>query len=297
MKSTLSNWIKQARIILFTWTKTKRILTAIFCGALGLFAMFLLYRTCLADTYVLHYQKTGEGQDWKLNQMQVINYPERYLPYYNRAVEAYEAGRYEEAIADGYKAMKGSPSLERDCPIRINLALSLLKIPDFDAVHAIIDREDAAAEQGAEAPERTDEERKLVDNTIVQLMTARQILIEHGCAHSSDEGGHNADAQQLKDEIDRELERLHQEPPQDQEQNQEQEEQSQGSQGQSSREKQLQKQLNDRKEEAKKEQSDYQNDYNDRHPENQGGSVGDGEDQNGGGESGEDGDSGPVKNW
>ncbi len=104
--------------------------------------------------------------------------------HYNKGNEYYQNSMYEEAIAEYEKALEQIPDRERACKIRINMALSMTKQIDIEKITG-----------------------DSIDDVKEILKEAKSILMEKGCAN--DEGtGHNADAQQLKDDIDKFLESL-----------------------------------------------------------------------------------------
>ncbi len=211
-----------------------------------------------------------------------LNYPEGYIPYYNLGNAAYQKGEYLKAAGFYAEALNYSIPEGNDCQVRINYALALCYSIDFDNL-------------------KTEDDIK---NALTILYTAREALMKNGCAN--DEGtGHNADAQQLKDDIDKMIDKLEnpEENDNDNEQNQNQSQNNQDDQndqqnqsGQSSREKQQREQLQQNKENALEERKQDQNQMeteNKRKQQWQSGS--DGEDQDGSdstGNSGEDGQGG-----
>ena len=112
-----------------------------------------------------------------------------YVPYYNVANARYQEGRFEEAAGLYRQALeKGCPA-DRECAVRINLAMSLCQQIDFDALDT--------AQQIREA--------------ISQLEAARSVLIEGGFAAEEDDSGTSQEAEELKRDIEnkiRELEEL-----------------------------------------------------------------------------------------
>ncbi len=113
------------------------------------------------------------------------NFPEGFVPYYNLGNAAYKKGDYNLAVSRFGSALTQHPTGDKDCLIRINLALSLCNTIDFYNLDT----------------------QEKVDTALFVLYKARDVLLENGCA--TEEGdGHNADAQQLKEDIDRMIERL-----------------------------------------------------------------------------------------
>ena len=160
-----------------------------------------------------------------------------YVRNYNLGNKAYKEGNLTEAVAYYTEALKFYPPEGPDCRIRINMALALCYSIDFDN----LDTEDK------------------VSDAINILNYAKSILMANGCA--DDQGtGHDADAQQLKEDIDKMLQKLQnqeQNQNQDQEQEQEQEQNQddqnkdeQQSSGQSSKQQEQQKKLQEEKKSA-----------------------------------------------
>ena len=138
----------------------------------------------------------------------MFNHPERYLPYYNLGNCYYQGGDYSTAAAYYYQALSYEDiPQDRDIPIRINLALALCYSIDFDNLKSDTD----------------------IQSALQVLYTARDILMEKG--YANDEGtGTDATAQQLKEDIDKMIEKLQQQQnsnddSNDQEQQQQQEQQ------------------------------------------------------------------------
>lgn len=110
----------------------------------------------------------------------------RYIHLYNAGNSFYNKGNYDSAISCYEKALYANPPKDKECSIRINLALSM--------VYSL--GEDFAA------PEN-------VDNSLQTLKAARDVLLENDCA--TEEGnGHSETAEKLKEEIEKLIEQLEQ---------------------------------------------------------------------------------------
>ncbi|MBE6015636.1 MAG: tetratricopeptide repeat protein [Lachnospiraceae bacterium] len=148
------------------------------------FGIFLTIRYFINHNYVTAYNNgdyNATGEDI----LKTMNFPEGYVPYYNLGNAAYQKGEYILAAENFSQALKYYPREGEDCKIRINLALSLCYTIDF---------------------EKLDNESK-IESALVTLYQARNTLMQNGCAN--DEGtGHNKDAQQLKEDIDKMIEKL-----------------------------------------------------------------------------------------
>ena len=201
-------------------------------------ALFLGIRYIINGVFLINYNHGSysvESQKF----LQLVNIPEGYLPYYNAGNAYYMMEDYDSAI-DCYKsALESHPTEKKECDIRVNLALAMLHKIDFDNI--------ATEKQKA--------------NAVRQLQSARNVLCEKGCADPYGTDGHDPEAEQLKQDIDKMLEELdaEPEPPQDSDD----EEQQQGGGGSSDKEKskreqQLQEDLEDQKQEAMEERQDTQ---------------------------------------
>ena len=188
--------------------------------------------------------------------------PEGYVQYYNTANNAFQNGAYEEAMNLYTKALEEEPMHingdkaeelntgendihDPECSTRINLALSILYQIDFKNIHK--------------------NDRVEVDQAVEKLLMARKSLTDGNCAHYTDNGGHNFQAEELKKEIDELLNQLNYKPPQEEEQQQQQPQQDEEDQkdqeqnnNQTQREKEIQRKLEEEMKNAKEEQAEAQ---------------------------------------
>lgn len=104
-----------------------------------------------------------------------------YKVHYNYGNTLYKKEDFDSAINEYTKALKWNPIHNKQCSIRINLALSII----------------------ANIDEKSDIQVK-----ISELQEARKVLCEKGCANANDNLGHNSTAEQLKSDIDKMLEEL-----------------------------------------------------------------------------------------
>lgn len=104
-----------------------------------------------------------------------------YILQYNYGNMAYNQKKYEEAIEKYENALDLFPPKSKECNIRINLALSMLKTIKSDDTVSV---------------------------KLNVLQKAREVLTEKGCANEQDDNGHNAEAEKLKKDIDKEIEKL-----------------------------------------------------------------------------------------
>lgn len=111
----------------------------------------------------------------------------KYTKPYNGGNERYEQSEFEAAEEKYSIALSNNPDKDKDCDVRVNYALAIVKQVD---------------------PKKVDESN--YKETIERLEAAKKILLDNGCAHDEDENGHDKDAQTLKDEIDDLIEQLKQ---------------------------------------------------------------------------------------
>jgi tetratricopeptide (TPR) repeat protein len=228
---------------------------------------FFAIKAIINHSFITGYNKQNYNAELE-SKLLSLNIPESYLPYYNLGNVAYRRGDYNSAIAHYNEALTKNPPKMRECKIRINLALAMCNTIDFNHL---------------------DSQQK-IDTALFILYKARDVLTEKGCASEEGHDGHNEDAQQLKEDIDRLIEMLEnpEETPQQQDQQQEQEPQqddgnSSQEPNQSDKEKRQQDQLDKNKknalDERQKEQEEY--DKNNRRQNSDSNSSGDGGEEEG----------------
>ncbi len=145
----------------------------------------LLYRLLVNHDFVIRYRQ-GEIEVAGEEKLLEFNFPESYVPYYNLGNAAYKNGDYNSAISYYNEALGMHPGEGKDCMIRINLALALCRTINFYNLDS----------------------QEKIDTALFILYKARDVLTENGCASPEGSDGHNADAQQLKEDIDRMIEML-----------------------------------------------------------------------------------------
>lgn len=170
-----------------------------------------------------------------------MNVLETYIPYYNNANILYKTGEYVQAEEEYQKAIDEGIPEGKECPVRINMALSVIgQLPnDY-------------------------KEPKNVEESIKTLKRARDYLTVDDCAN--DEGtGHSKKAERLKRDIDAEIEELEniqqqqQQNQQDQnQQDQDQQDQDQQDQNQQDQNQQQQQQMQDMDQKTQQQMEQYQ---------------------------------------
>jgi hypothetical protein len=126
------------------------------------------------------------------------------------------------------------------------------------------------------------ETEKQKANAIRQLQAARNVLCERGCADPYGTNGHDPEAEQLKQDIDKMLEELggEPEPPDSDDQDQNKKQQQKEDKKKSNREEQREKDLEEQKQDAMEERTQTQN-TKDQQSGSQTGGGGGGNDFNG----------------
>ena len=135
--------------------------------------------------------------------LEVFNFTEPYIVYYNNGNVMYQKMDYEAAIEYYEQALDENPPEGKECPIRINLALAKLKLLGEDYL----------------TPEK-------IEDTIDLLEECLDILSEEDCANEDDDG-HDNRAQRLYNEIKEMLDQAQQEQEQQQQEQQQQQQQQQ----------------------------------------------------------------------
>lgn len=152
--------------------------------------LFFILRNILTGTFVQSY-RNGAYSEFPENMFAQLRLGEEYIAPYNLGDVKYQKGDYEGAAGLYRRALTDEDiPQERECQIRINLALALCHKEDWDA----LDRNDADA----------------VSAAVELLQSARSVLTEKGCASEGvdTDDGHSPDAEKLKHDIDRMLEEL-----------------------------------------------------------------------------------------
>lgn len=182
----------------------------------------------------------GEYKKEKEERLLTINVPESYLPYYNLGNVAFEEGEYTTAIGYYTQALSLFPMGQKECDIRINLALAMCYGIDWENMNS----------------------QESVDTALLVLYKARDVLLENDWATEDGVGHKDDDAQQLKEDIDKMIEQLKNQQGDDSQDNQDsqddkqddsqdpQDQQNDGGESQSEKEKRLQKELEEEKKDA-----------------------------------------------
>jgi tetratricopeptide (TPR) repeat protein len=141
-------------------------------------------------TYAVNSIIISDYEKGKYNQglgkaLHFLNFPDSYIAYYNNGNLYYKNGDYESAV-DSYKEALSLPHPlnRKDCKIRINLVLAMLKTFNLDNL-----------------------DKQKVESILKILSEAKGILTENNCAGKTSPDGHSKEAEELKKEIE-ELEEM-----------------------------------------------------------------------------------------
>lgn len=114
-----------------------------------------------------------------------FNFLQRYVANYNYGNILYQKGEYESAIEEYKKALKGIVPKYKECNIRINYALAICRTVNVN-----------------------EKNQDSIKNAIKTYETAIEVLTEDGCANKTNNKGHSQKAEQLKKDIQKEIDRL-----------------------------------------------------------------------------------------
>ena len=154
---------------------------------LCLLALKLIVSYVLNENFISQYNKGNYDPD-NLRGLFALNWPESYVAPYNRGNALYHNNDFDGAIDEYNRALSFNPPDNRECSIRINIALAMLgKITEDD------DSMDTAARI------------ENIDRSLELLHDAKEELFKHGdgCAHREDDNGHSETAEQLKADIEK----------------------------------------------------------------------------------------------
>lgn len=167
----------------------KRVIASILYAVI----LFLCLRQGLNYFYNEHVLDRFRREDYSINDNLLLtaNFIEPYIAYYNNGNINYMNRQYEAAIEDYQNALNYPIPDRRECPIRINLALAMIKNLGDDY----------------NTPSNA-------EHSLEVLYEARDVLLEEGCAQE-DGHGHSTRAERLKRDIERAIEELENmvEPP------------------------------------------------------------------------------------
>lgn len=145
-----------------------------------------LYNSLFNGILIDKYNK-GEYSDSEAKALTFLNFTESYIANYNYGNILYQNGEYEKAIEQYEKSLKGIIPKDKECKIRINYALAICKTVQVD-----------------------ENDQNSIQSAIEKYESAIEILTQKGCANKNDNNGHNTQAETLKKDIQKEIDRLKQ---------------------------------------------------------------------------------------
>lgn len=161
----------------------KKVLIAIYIVFI-LFTLKLLYSFVNNSVLISKYNQ-GEYNISQAKSLTYINFPQSYVSYYNYGNILYQNGEYENAISNYELALKAKAPKDKRCSIRINYALALCKTVQVD-----------------------EKQQDSINSAIKIYESAIGILTEEGCANKNNNNGHSSNAERLKRDIQKEIDRL-----------------------------------------------------------------------------------------
>lgn len=129
----------------------------------------------------------GDDPTMSAEPLQNLNLYQEYVAYYNAGNVDYANGNYKGAIDNFRKALTLDHPEDKDCDIRVNLVLA--SINQFEGM---LGKKNFPADEFRQT-----------------LIEGRDLLLADGCATDNNDG-HDKDAQQLKNDIDKLLEMMDQ---------------------------------------------------------------------------------------
>ena len=158
----------------------KKIIITIFIISIVII-LKLIYNLIINNIIIMQYNN-GKYLENEAKTLTYVNLQQRYISHYNLGNIHYQNAEYEDAILEYQKALKNIIPEHKECKIRINYALAICKTVQLDETS-----------------------QDSINSAIEKYKEAINILTEKGCAG---EDGHNQDAEQLRYDIQSEINRL-----------------------------------------------------------------------------------------
>lgn len=155
----------------------RKILIAVY--VILIIIMLYLIFIKVENNFIINKYKDGEYLQTQAQFLTNITLQRSYISNYNYGNILYQNGEYEKAVTEYKKALKTVTSTEKECKIRINCALAMCKNVNVD-----------------------ESDQESISNAIETYENAIQVLTEKECSN------HNQDAKKLKEDIEKEIERL-----------------------------------------------------------------------------------------
>lgn len=144
-----------------------------------IYIMLWLLFINIENNFIINKYKNGEYLETEAKVLTNVTFQRSYTANYNYANILYQNGEYEKAIKEYEKALKTVNSKEKECKIRINYALAMCQSVNVD-----------------------ESSQDSITKAIDTYQNAIGILTEKDCYK------HNQDAKKLKNDIEKEIERL-----------------------------------------------------------------------------------------
>lgn len=142
------------------------------------------YNIVINSILISKYEE-GEFSEGLAKGITKFNFPQKYVANYNYGNILYQKGEYEKAIEEYKKALNVSVPTYKECSIRINYALAICKTVNVDETN-----------------------EQSIKQAIKTYELAIDVLAEDGCANKNNDNGHSQEAEKLKKDIQKEIERL-----------------------------------------------------------------------------------------
>lgn len=213
----------------------KKVLIMIYI-ILILISLKLLYNIGTNSILINQYNQ-GKYDSNQGKKLTYLNFIQGYVANYNYGNILFQNGEYENAIEEYKKALKRMIPKEKECNIRINYALAICKTVEVD-----------------------EKDQESIRKAIETYESAIGILTEEGCANQNDNNGHSQKAEQLKEDIEKEIDRL--KKLQEQEDNDQKEEQEETEDSKTTEDVEtIEEKIQNIKEEAIKNQRDLESEF------------------------------------
>ncbi len=146
---------------------------------ISILIMINLLYIIIKNNFIVNEYKNGKYLETQAKILTDITFQKSYISNYNYGNILYQNGEYEKAIIEYKKALKFVTSSKRECKIRINCALAICKSVQID-----------------------ENNQESIEKAIETYQEAIKILTEKDC------NNHNQDAKKLKNDIEKEIDRL-----------------------------------------------------------------------------------------
>lgn len=196
----------------------------------------LLYNS-LTNSILINKYNEGQYLENYAKALTQFNLTQKYVANYNYGNILYQKGEYKKAIEEYKKALEGIVPKYKECDIRINYTLSMCNTVNVD-----------------------EKSQDSIKKAIGVYKEAIDVITENGCANKNDNNGHNQKAEQLKKDIQKEINRLEKLQENENKNNQENDEKQQENKTKEDIQT-IEDKIKQIKEDATKEQREVENEY------------------------------------